>query len=406
MFARLVFVILAIVALTDCCAQDRQLRPEQLYEMAEHRHNASKFSEAIALLNECLRASPGYMEAYTLRAAAREQLNDLDGALVDYSIYLEQFPEHIDVLLGRAVVRYKLGFYEQAREDLLALLKLPEPTETNSLYFKKGASINDRQPVVTTTGGGHRSHVFNYLGLVEWKLNNLSRAITYFDSAIRLNRLDPDYFVNRGLVRQALNDENAIVDFEHALRLDPQHTLASHNRDAWLAQHGTSMSTEERLTKTIESDPTILYPYLERAQERYAKGNYRGALADYNTALSIDSTSANIWLGRGLAREKLNDLGGAFSDYTSAIDLAPAFAKGWLNRGNILFKMERFADAVDDYTVALIYLPDYGPAYYNRAIANHYLGRNDKACDDLERAMQYGIEVDPKLKKEVCSPEN
>ncbi len=255
-------------------AQEKHLRPALLYEQAERAYDAGDFARAIALLDVCLRASEAWLEAYPLRASAKVQLNDLDGALVDYSVYLEHVPDHLGALLGRAVLRYRLGFYEQAREDLLRLLVLPPPEETNTLYFKKGVTINDRAPIVTTTGGSHRSHIYNYLGLTEWKLGNSAHARVCFDSAIRLNPYEADYYVNRGLLRESLGDENAFVDYEHAVRLNPQHSLALHNQRAWNARHKNSLTDEERLTRTIEDDPGILYPYLERAQERFQRDDY------------------------------------------------------------------------------------------------------------------------------------
>lgn len=374
-----------------------------MLEEAESEYNDGKHSQALAKLDQCLKEYPGYMDAYALRGNVREAMKDNDGALTDYSIYLDKFPEHGEVLMNRAVIRYKLGFYEQAIEDFKVLLTLPPTRETNSLFFKKQMSVGDKNPIVTTTeGGNHRSFLFNYIGLAELKRKNSTEAKRYFDSAIRLDGKEADYFVNRGLAKEALSDSTAMEDYERALKLNRNHTLAQHNLDAVRAKKGMTTSIEDRLTQTIAADSTMLYPYLERAQQRYESKYYAGAIEDYSDALEIDSSNAEIWLGRGLAREKLKDFKGAFSDYTKAIDLRENFAKAWLNRGNVLLKLERYEDAIEDYNVALIYYPDFSAGFYNRAMAKAKLKKNEEACDDLKKAEQFGMEVEAKVKNKIC----
>jgi tetratricopeptide (TPR) repeat protein len=399
------FCLAALICLFTVFAvgQDKIKKASILYELAESAFIESKYSEALELLDQCIRQSPDYMEAYALRGTVREQLKDLDGALTDYSIYLDKFPDNKEVLLNRGLIRYRVGFFQQAKEDFTYLLKLPPSAETNSIFYKQSMSVGDKNPMMTMTAyGNHRSYIYNYLGLTETKLKAYSQAKIDFDSAIRLNPREPDYFVNRGLAKQSMNDSTAQADFQRALSINPNHTLAKHNLSALEAKRLKSMSTEDRLSQTIEADSTMLYPYLERAQQRFESKYYQGAIDDYNRALEIDSSNAEIWMGRGLSRERLKDFKGAFSDYTKAIELKNDFAKGWLNRGNVLVKLERYEDAIEDYSVALIYSPAYSLAFYNRAMAKVKLKRNDEACTDLNQAESLGMKVDGKVKNKVC----
>jgi tetratricopeptide (TPR) repeat protein len=400
MHARPIIVTALFLIVTASWAQQKPKKPEALQEQAESAYNEGKYREALQLLDECLKLNPGYMDAYPTRAAVREQLKDEDGALVDYSIYLEKYPMHPEVLMSRALLRFKIGFYEQAEEDFFRLLRLPAG-ETNSIFYKKGMSVDDKNPMVTTQGS-HTAHVYNYIGLSESKLKHFEKAEAYFDTAIRLDDKEPDYFVNRGLVKESLKDSTAKHDYESALRLNAHHALALHNLAALKAKKAPTISTEDRLTQTIAIDSTMLLPYLERAQQRFESKYYQGAVEDYTDALEIDSSNVEIWLGRGLAREKLKDYKGAFSDYTKAISLKENYDKAWLNRGNVLLKLERYNDAVEDYTVALVYNAEYAPAFYNRAMARIKLKKSSEACADLKQAETLGMAVDGKLKSKTC----
>ncbi|MBT1701717.1 tetratricopeptide repeat protein [Chryseosolibacter indicus] len=396
----LIIFFLQLIFLTSI-AQTKPKKPYQLYEEAEAAYNQGKVEDAIILLNECLTINPGYMEAYVLRAPARELTNDLQGALTDYSIYLEKFPDNPDILMSRAVLRYKLGFLGQSEEDFKRMLTLTSP-ETNSIFFRQNMSVDEKNPMMTTTQQGHNPYVYNYLGLIKFKEKKFKDAIVRFDTAIRLDPRQPDFYVNRGLAKESINDSTAIVDYDRALGLNPNHVLAKHNRQALLEKKKQQLSLEDRLTLTIKEDSTMLLPYLERAQQRYEGGYFKGALEDYNHALSIDSTNVEIWLGRGLTHEKLKDYTRAFSDYTKAIDLKENYAKAWLNRGNVLLKLERYNDAIEDYTVALIYWPDYPLAFYNRGMAKIKLKKNAEACADFSQAELLGMKIDEKLRSKFC----
>jgi tetratricopeptide (TPR) repeat protein len=381
-------------------AQEKPKKAFVIYEEAEAAYNEDKYGEALELLNECLKQYPGYFEAYSLRGSVREVLKDHDGALTDYSIYLEHFPENLPVLMSRAMLRYKIGFYGQAREDFLKLLSM-NPTETNAIFYRQNTSVGDKNPVMTPESG-HQSYVYNYLGLTEAKLKNHAQAIAFYDSALALNPNEPDYFVNRGLAKEAVNDSTAAADYERALKLNNRHTLAQHNLKALKAKQGQNGTYEDRLTETIQADSTMLYPYLERALQRFEGGYYKGSAEDYTMALEIDQSDEEIWLGRGLAREKLKDYEGAFSDYTKAIDLKEDFFKAWINRGNVLFKLERYQDAIEDFNVALVFQPNYAPAIYNRAMAKMKLKNKTDACADLKLAEQMGMEIEHKIKSRIC----
>lgn len=400
MCAKLLLLLFFYTGYISVVAQEKPKKAYQLFEEAEEAYNDDRYPEALLILDECLKHHPGYFEAYSLRGSVREVLKDNEGALTDYSIYLDEYPEHLPVLLSRAILRYKMGFYDQAHEDFVKLLTM-NPSETNTIFYRQNATVGDRNPVMTPESG-HKSYIYNYLGLTEAKRRDHRTAIAYYDSALSFNREEPDYFVNRGLSKEAVNDTTAIVDYETALKLDPAHTLARHNLAALKSKGGQKATFEDRLTQTIEADSTMLYPYLERALQRFEGGYYKGAVEDYTNALEINPNDPEIWLGRGLAREKLKDYEGAFSDYTRAIDLKDNFFKAWINRGNVLFKLDRYGDAIEDFTVALVYQSNYAPAVYNRAMAKAKMKNKQGACEDLKLAESLGMEIDAKVRSKVC----
>jgi len=397
---RFIWAISIVLFTTIAGAQERRTDVAKLYEKGEEAYNNANYDEALSIFNECLQENPSYAEAYFTRAATREQLKDLQGAHTDYNIYLELKPNQPEALYSVATLQYRLGMYEQSKKNLLLLLTLPGG-ETSTIYFKRSASSSGKNQI-TTAQSAIKPQIFNYLGMVETKLKNYKGAVVWLDSAIRFESKEADYYVNRGMAKDGLQDTSAYADYKKALELNPEHPAALHNIAVLKRKMGDDISSMDQIERAIESDSSMLYPYLERAFQRMEGGYYKGALEDYNKALEINDQDPDIWLNRGIVKEKLNDFKGAFSDYTKAIELNEKFEKAWLNRGNVLTKQGKFKEAIEDYTVAITFNPEYAYAFYNRAIAKQKLKLITEACEDLKKAEMYGQEVSEKMKKEIC----
>lgn len=396
-----IHLIITIIATAFCAnAQEQRADVKKMYEQGEALYGSNQYTEALGLFNKCIQANPAFAEAYLSRAATREQLKDLQGAHTDYGIFLELRPDQPEALYSLATLRYRLGMYTQAKEDFLKLLALP-PGETNTIYFKRSASSTGTNQI-TTAQSAIKPQLFNYLGMVETKLKNYTQAVHWLDSAIRLQGRDPDYYVNRGIAKAALQDSSALSDYKKALALNPDHVAALHNIAILKRGVGDGSESLDQLERAIESDSSMLFPYLERAYQRMEGGYYKGALEDYNRALEISDKDPEIWMNRGIVKERTNDLKGAFSDYTQAIELNEKFEKAWLNRGNVLSKQGKYKEASEDYSVAITYNPEYAFAFYNRAIVRQKLKLLVEACEDLKKAEALGQAVSVKMKKEIC----
>lgn len=381
--------------------QEKRRSAEELFELGETANNEGNYARAVDWLTQCLAVKPGFTDAYFARAYAREQLKDIDGALTDYSIYLERMPNSPEALFSRGQIFYQLKKYDQAYEDFVRFLQAP-PGATTTIYFSQSAHVGSTNPV-TTAQSGNKPLIYNYLGVIEQKRNKPEVAVAWLDSAIVLNKTEADFYVNRALARQMLKDSvGAKADLEKALSLQPNHTGALHNLAVTKRAQGSRQEAQSSVDQAIDADSSMLAPYLERAYQRMEGGYFKGALEDYTQALEIERRDPEIWLSRGIVRDRLKDYTGAFADYTQAIELKENYVKAWINRANVLLKLERYKDAVDDYTVALVYVPDSGAAYYNRAIARERLKQLPAACEDLRKAESLGMKVDTKLKKKIC----
>lgn len=396
---RIVIILCLAITLTTF-AQDKIKQAETLLEEGFKAQHAGRLADAVELFSKSLAEYPAYTEAYNARASVYERLNKPDLALRDYTISLEFKPDQYEVLLSRGALLFQLKKFVEAKVDFKKLLQLPAG-ETNIIFYRQSAHSPGTDRMMTAQSA-LKAQVYNYLGLIESSLRNCSYAVQYLDSAIQLTPDEADYYVNRALAKQACNDLTATDDFNKALTLHPNHPLAKHNLAISKAKTGHYDEAEAQLTEAIQTDSLMLDPYLERAYYRLLQKNYRGALEDYNMAVRLNRIDPEIWLNRGVTKEKLFDLTGAYRDYTEAIELDNTFVKAWVNRGNILVAQKKYNEAIEDYSAAITYQPNYGVAYYNRAIAYYRLNKIEEACDDIKKAEKSKYPVDQKVKDRFC----
>jgi Flp pilus assembly protein TadD len=64
--------------------------------------------------------------------------------------------------------------------------------------------------------------------------------------------------------------------------------------------------------------------YVNRGSTRYASGDKRGALADFDKAVQLNPKDALAYNNRGILRLELKDKSGAISDFKTAAPLLKA----------------------------------------------------------------------------------
>jgi Flp pilus assembly protein TadD len=399
-FLRVIFCSCALTFCSFICFSQGQKKTAAFYfQKGEEAMDVQSYKTALAHFNECLRLDPYYMEAYYYRAQIRESMGDSKGALTDFNIYLESKPQNTEALFSRAMLRYQYAQWAMAREDFLKLLKSPAG-ETRSVFF---ATDRESGNPIVTTQSNMTSSVLNYLGLVDTKMKNFSRAVKYLDSAIRLDQKNPEFFINRGFAYQEMRDTvRATQDYQKALTLNSESSLARYNLAVLSAKKGNLKEVEKLLSEAIERSPQSAIYFTARAINYTAQGDLQKAITDYNSSIHFDNSNPEVWMKRGVLKQKMKDLNGALADFTQSIKLKDNDEKVWIYRGNLMLELKRVKEAIEDFTIASTLKPEFGLAYYSRALA-HQLGGNLKdACEDLMKAQSLSIAIDAKIKASIC----
>lgn len=105
---------------------------------------------------------------------------------------------------------------------------------------------------------------------------------------------------------------------------------------------------------------------IEKGREAAARGDHKGALGHYTTALRANPESAEAYYGRGVSNVQLR------LDSSAQGDVRPYEQK-----------------ALEDFTAAVRLNPSYGDAYFNRAMVRMSLAQYKGAAEDLRHASKF-----------------
>jgi tetratricopeptide (TPR) repeat protein len=158
---------------------------------------------------------------------------------------------------------------------------------------------------------------------------------------------------NRGITYNKKGlPELAALDFDEALKLDP-------NDNQSLGGRGNS--------------------YAQR-------GQYDRGIADFTEILHRFPKSDRAYNDRGLIQLRKGDLDAAFSDFDAAVRINPKSARALNNRALTFARRGRLDEAIAGFGEALSADPQYLLAYTNRARAYEEKGELELALADLKKA--------------------
>ena len=167
--------------------------------------------------------------------------------------------------------------------------------------------------------------------------------------------------------------------FENANRY-----LADGNLDKAIAEYSA----------VIRFNPRNNNAFGMRAHVKMIKGDFEGAIADYDTAIKLAPNAIGIekaYNNRGIAYQFKGDHIRAFNEFAKAISINPKYASPYNGRGVIFESRGKLDLALADFNKALELNPLLTPAYSGRAGIEFQKGQLDLALADYNKA----IELDP-----------
>ena len=128
-------------------------------------------------------------------------------------------------------------------------------------------------------------------------------------------------------------------------------------------------------------------------EERFAGGQYKELVSDYDKLIKADPTNSDYYLARGRAYVKLNNVDRAQRDLTRAIELDFANLGALMARADLNRQTNNVAKAMADYSSYIVLDPRNDEALAQRARLRLRTGNLTTADDDFTKAIAVNSKV-------------
>jgi tetratricopeptide (TPR) repeat protein len=214
-------------------------------------------------------------------------------------------------------------------------------------------------------------------------------AIEQYEQALRI---EPDYARaqnNLGYeLLQVGKIEEAIAHDKQALRLKPDSAEAHYNLGLALAQAGRIGDAIAHYEQALRIKPDLVEAHYNYGVTLQGLGKVSEAMGHYEQALRLNPDYTEAHYNLGLALAQAGRIEDAIAHYEQALRLNPDYAEAHNDLGIALVQAGRIPEAIEHLQQALRIKPDSAEAHYNLGIALVQAGRIPEAIEHLQQALR------------------
>ena len=247
-----------------------------------------------------------------------------------------------------------------------------------------------------------------YLALVSDD-NNVK--LKYYDKAINEKPDFADAYINRGLVKNELQDfDGSIEDYNKAIELDSKCSLAYNNRGytkykqgdykGALADYNKAILLNPKLNIALDNKAKLLNEvcladdeeftsnyYLSLGIQEINKGNLLEGIKNLDESIKHNAKSDVAYFYKAVGYHNLNNIDLAYENYTKTIELNKNMIDAYYNRGQLIMK-DNPKQALDDFVAAVALDPKFIDAYFAIAAIQKNLGQYADAIKNLDKILE------------------
>ncbi|MEI6286943.1 MAG: tetratricopeptide repeat protein [Bacillota bacterium] len=225
-------------------------------------------------------------------------------------------------------------------------------------------------------------------GVEAYNRNDYVRAIVEYSHAIKLQPEYAEAYNNRGEAYYAKGQHDlAIADYSQAIKLKPYNYESLNNRGVVYRIKGQYDLSIIDHSQAIELRADYAKAYQNRGVSFYLSNKFVHAIADYSNALKYEPNCSYTYYLRGSTYFYIGEFDNSIADLTHTINLDPANADAYDNRGGAYVKINEFALAIQDFDKAIELKPNSANTFCNRGVAHGEKGEYLQSIDDLSNSI-------------------
>ena len=180
----------------------------------------------------------------------------------------------------------------------------------------------------------------------------------------------------------------AAVQYEYALRLDPNDAGAHHNLGEIFAKQGNIIQARVQYERALSINPRLLDARNNLGNVFLKLGKPDLAKAQYEYALSIDPNDADSHNNLGNILMQQGKLNEAMAQYKQVLRLDPDYANAHYNLGTVLMQQGKLKQAQAQYEYALSINPNHSDTHHNLGVAFMREGNMQQAKARFENVLR------------------
>lgn len=176
-----------------------------------------------------------------------------------------------------------------------------------------------------------------------------------------------------------------------------QYALVPAFRRLTVTEDYTSTPNKPEQSQVVEGHPiakTTSYALAlnDEAVELSHQLDFEQAIALFNEAIALDSSSTDIMCNRGMAYRSWGKLELAIKDFDEALKLKPDHVEARFRRGFCYFELQNFHQAKEDFTATIEKDPNHVWAFYLRGRIYMAVEGFDRAKSDFQEAKKLALQ--------------
>jgi len=227
------------------------------------------------------------------------------------------------------------------------------------------------------------------LGFLSWQQSAMYVDMkTLWETTIARN---PDCWMaysNRGfaLLQEGQVNE-AIADFEAALRAKPDYAYAHNNLGTALLQEGRTDEALPHFERALEIKPDYAEPYDNLGTILYQRGQLDAAISNLERAVKINPDYGDAHFNLGIALREKGEADGAISHFKRSLEIKPEDAEARRGLGSALLAKGQTAEAILQFQNALAIQPNDPDARVDLGHALLKAGQPSDAVVQFQKAL-------------------
>jgi protein O-mannosyl-transferase len=256
----------------------------------------------------------------------------------------------------------------------------------HQLGYWKDSEVLFRHAIAVTKGN---YGAYNNLGSALSKKGQFEEAIRQFQAALRIKPAYPQALINLGAVLGQRGEvDQAILHLREAVRLNPNFRDGHYLLGLALVQNSQLDEAIRQFQEALHVTPDHVGAHYDLGLALARKGEMDQAIPQLREAIRLDPDHVGAHINLGVALSQKGEMDEAIRQYQEALRLKPEDAAVHFNLGAAWAKRGQLAEAIRHYQAALRLEPARAEAHNNLGTIFHQQGRTGEAIREFQEALR------------------